>query len=84
MDHRGGVVVGVHPPEGIPDDGAPEIPLQAGSADALVDRFLQAAAHQLHLLAQPDKQHSHSRILTDGDVQLPGGGKVFQHVRKDL
>ena len=77
MQHGGGVVVGVHPAQGITDDGFSELALGVALAHSFIHRFIQIAVHQMDFLAQHEKHHSHSSILADGNLKLLGGGEIF-------
>ena len=66
-----GVLSGVYPPQGVGHNGFAEIALPVAPLDSCVDGLLKVPLN-MDLLAQLHKHTGHSRVLTDGELLLPG------------
>ena len=70
-DGGGGIVLRVHPAQGVAHDGLAEIPFAVALAHALVNGGLKVPL-DVHILAQLHKYAGHAGVLADGHVGLLG------------
>jgi hypothetical protein len=74
VDHRGGVVAGVHPVERRAHDGGAEVAFPVALPHALVDGLVEAAAGHVHVLPQLHEADHEAGVLAVGDA--PGAGQL--------
>ena len=61
-----------------------QIALAVALAHPFVNGHLEAAAHQVHVLAQLREDHGQAAVLAHGHALLPGNAGVFQQLPEDL
>src|SRR5262245_59804585 len=84
VDHGRGVVAGVHAVEWRLHHRRAQETLRVALAHALVDRVIEAAARDVHVLAQLDEADGHARVLAVGDALGPGDLRVLLQDLEDL
>src|SRR5229473_4268103 len=77
VDHRRGIVAGVHLVEGRAHDGGAEVALLVALAHALVDRVVEAAAGDVHVLPQLEEADHEAGVLAVRDLLGPGQLRVL-------
>ena len=76
------VVAGVGPPDGVPHHRFSQS--RVGCPHPILNRIVQSAAAEMHILAHLQKEQRHSRVLAGGDLLGLGIGRIFQQQFDDL
>src|SRR5258705_5795956 len=84
VDHRRRVVAGVHAVERRPHDRGPQIALLVALAYALVDRVVEPAPRDVHVLAELDEAHDEAGVLAVRNAPGPGHLRVVLQDLKHL
>src|SRR5713226_6262438 len=77
VDDRRGIVAGVHAVEGRAHDGGSEIAFPVALPHPLVDRAVEIAAGEVHVLPQLEEAHHEAGVLAVGDLLRPGQLRVL-------
>ena len=85
MKHGRSVVAGVDPgPDGVGHRGFAQVALAVALADALVDRGLQVAADQVHVLPDLQEHDGEAGVLAQGHVGVTGETGVLEQLSEDV
>ena len=84
VDDGRGVVAGVGPVHGAPDDGLPEVALLVAAADALVYGGPDLTARDADLAPKLDEEDRVARVLAEGYAAFTGYISVLEQPLEDL
>jgi len=83
MNHRGGVVIGIHTAKRVKDNAFAQKTLRITASHAFIDSRFEIPADNVYILSDCAENDSHARILTNGNLQFIRRLHIFAHITKN-